>query len=152
MWLRGRACPVVLARVPAPAPGWCRPVVWRRSVRGGAGLPAPGGPVCTDAGSPRTPPGGLPRVRRPDVRRRARPGFQEGLLRYLQPPVPRRGELVSERVAPTLADIGDAMAGRGADEVLAALDAAIREAGGTPDAAALREFAVRIEGGENPFG
>jgi hypothetical protein len=85
------------------------------------------------------------------VRRRARPGLQEELLRYLQPPVPRRGELVSERVAPTLADIGDAMAGRGADEVLAALDAAIREAGGTPDPAALREFAVRIEGGENPF-
>ena len=85
------------------------------------------------------------------MRRRARPGLQEELLRYLQPPVPRRGELVSERVAPTLADIGDAMAGRGADEVLAALDAAIREAGGTPDAAALREFAVRIEGGENPF-
>ena len=85
------------------------------------------------------------------MRRRARPGIQEELLRYLQPPVPRRGELVSERVAPTLADIGDAMAGRGADEVLAALDAAIREAGGTPDPAALREFAVRIEGGENPF-
>jgi hypothetical protein len=85
------------------------------------------------------------------VRRRARPGLQEELLRYLQPPVPRRGELVSERVAPTLADIGDAMAGRGADEVLAALDTAIREAGGTPDPAALREFAVRIEGGENPF-
>ena len=85
------------------------------------------------------------------MRRRARPGLQEEMLRYLQPPVPRRGELVSERVAPTLADIGDAMAGRGADEVLAALDAAIREAGGTPDPAALREFAVRIEGGENPF-
>jgi hypothetical protein len=85
------------------------------------------------------------------VRRRERPGLQEELLRYLQPPVPRRGELVSERVAPTLADIGDAMAGRGVDEVLAALDAAIREAGGTPDPAALREFAVRIEGGENPF-
>ena len=85
------------------------------------------------------------------MRRRARPGLQEELLRYLQPPVPRRGELVSERVAPTLADIGDAMTGRGADEVLAALDAAIREAGGTPDPAALREFAVRIEGGENPF-
>ena len=85
------------------------------------------------------------------MRRRARPGLQEELLRHLQPPVPRRGELVSERVAPTLADIGDAMAGRGADEVLATLDAAIREAGGTPDPAALREFAVRIEGGENPF-
>ena len=83
--------------------------------------------------------------------RRARPGLQEELLRFLQPPVPRRGELVSERVAPTLADIGDAMAGRRADEVLAALDAAIREAGGTPDAEALREFAGQIEAGENPF-
>jgi hypothetical protein len=78
--------------------------------------------------------------------------MQEELLRFLQPPVPRRAELVSERVAPTLADIGDAMAGRGAEEVLAALDAAIREAGGTPDTAALREFAAQIEAGENPFG
>jgi hypothetical protein len=78
--------------------------------------------------------------------------MREELLRLLQPPVPRRAELVSERVAPTLADIGDAMAGRGAEEVLAALDAAIREAGGTPDTAALREFAAQIEAGENPFG
>ena len=78
--------------------------------------------------------------------------MQEELLRFLQPPVPRRAELVSERVAPALADIGDAMAGRGAEEVLAALDAAIREAGGTPDTAALREFAAQIEAGENPFG
>jgi hypothetical protein len=85
------------------------------------------------------------------VARRARPGLQEELLRFLQPPVPRRGELVSERVAPTLADIGDAMAGRRADEVLAALDAAIRAAGGTPDPEALREFAAQIEAGENPF-
>ncbi len=83
--------------------------------------------------------------------RRARPGLQEELLHFLQPPVPRRRELVSERVAPTLADLGDAMAGRSADEVLAALDAAIREAGGTPDPTALREFAARIEAGENPF-
>jgi hypothetical protein len=78
--------------------------------------------------------------------------MREELLRLLQPPVPRRAELVSERVAPALADIGDAMAGRGAEEVLAALDAAIREAGGTPDTAALREFAAQIEAGENPFG
>jgi hypothetical protein len=78
--------------------------------------------------------------------------MQEELLRFLQPPVPQRAELVSERVAPALADIGDAMAGRGAEEVLAALDAAIREAGGTPDTAALREFAAQIEAGENPFG
>ena len=72
-------------------------------------------------------------------------------LHFLQPPVPRRRELVSERVAPTLADIGDAMAGRSADEGRAALDAAIRAAGGTPDRAALREFAAQIEAGENPF-
>jgi hypothetical protein len=78
--------------------------------------------------------------------------MQEELLRFLQPPIPQRAELVSERVAPALADIGDAMAGRGAEEVLAALDAAIREAGGTPDTAALREFAAQIEAGENPFG
>ncbi|MGR6964150.1 hypothetical protein ACU610_06805 [Geodermatophilus sp. URMC 61] len=83
--------------------------------------------------------------------RRARPGIQDELLRLLRPPVRRRTEPVSERVAPTLADIGDAMAGRRADEVLAALDAAIREAGATPDTAALREFAAQIEAGENPF-
>jgi len=77
--------------------------------------------------------------------------MQEELLRFLQPPVPRRAELVSERVAPVLADIGDAMAGRKAEEVLAALEAAIREAGGTPDTAALHEFAAQIEAGENPF-
>ena len=83
--------------------------------------------------------------------RRSREGLQSELLHLLQPPVRRRAELLSERVAPALADIGDAMAGRPADEVLAALDAAIRNAGGTPDAAALREFAARIETGENPF-
>ena len=82
--------------------------------------------------------------------RRSREGLQAELLDLLQPPVRRRAELLSERVAPTLAGIGDAMAGRPADEVRAALDAAIRDAGGTPDAAALREFAARIEAGENP--
>jgi hypothetical protein len=65
--------------------------------------------------------------------------------------VPRRAALVSERVAPTLAGIGEAMAGRPADEVLAALDAAVRQAGATPDRTALREFAAQIEAGENPF-
>ena len=83
--------------------------------------------------------------------RRSRPGLQEDLLRYLQPPVPRRAGLLSERVAPTLAGIGDDMAGRPADEVLAALDAAVRNAGGTPDTAALREFAEQVEAGQNPF-
>ncbi len=83
--------------------------------------------------------------------RRPRSGLQEELLRFLQPPVPGRAELVSERVAPTLADIGDDMAGRPADEVLAALDAAVRDAGGTPDRTALRQYAAQIEAGENPF-
>jgi hypothetical protein len=85
------------------------------------------------------------------VPRGSRNGLQEELLRLLRPPVPRRAELLSERVAPTLAGIGDSMAGRPADEVLAALDAAVRDAGGTPDRAALREFAAEIEAGENPF-
>jgi hypothetical protein len=83
--------------------------------------------------------------------RRSRSGLQEELLRFLQPPVPGRAELVSERVAPTLADIGDDMAGRPADEVLAALDAAVRDAGGTPDRTALQEYAAQIEAGGNPF-
>ena len=82
---------------------------------------------------------------------RPRAGLQDELLRLLQPPVRRRADLLSERIAPTLAGIGDSMAGRPADEVLAALDAAIREAGGTPDTAALRECAAQIEAGENPF-
>jgi hypothetical protein len=83
--------------------------------------------------------------------RRSRSGLQEELLRYLQPPVPRRAALVSERVAPTLAGIGEAMAGRPSEEVLAALDAAVRQAGATPNETALREYAAQIEAGENPF-
>jgi hypothetical protein len=83
--------------------------------------------------------------------RPARRGLRAELLHYLQPPVPRRAGLVSERVTPTLAGIGDSMAGRPADDVLAALDAAVRDAGGTPDRAALEEFATQIEAGENPF-
>ena len=83
--------------------------------------------------------------------RRSRSGLQEELLHYLQPPVPRRVALVSERVAPTLAGIGEAMAGRPAEEVLAALDAAVRQAGATPNETALREYAAQIEAGENPF-
>ena len=85
------------------------------------------------------------------VPRRPRGGLQAELLHLLQPRVPRREQLVSERVAPTLADIGDSMVGRPADEVLAALDAAVRDAGATPDRTALREFAAQIEAGENPF-
>ncbi len=84
--------------------------------------------------------------------RRSRTGLQEELLRLLQPPVRRRAALLSERIAPTLAGIGDSMAGRPAEEVLAALEAAVRDAGGTPDGVALREFAAQIEAGENPFG
>ena len=83
--------------------------------------------------------------------RRPRAGLQDELLRLLQPLVRRRAELLSERIAPTLAGIGDNMAGQPADEVFTALDAAVRDAGGTPDAAALREFAAQVEAGENPF-
>ncbi len=84
--------------------------------------------------------------------RRSRTGLQEELLRLLQPPVRRRAGLLSERIAPTLAGIGDSMAGRPAEEVFPALEAAVRDAGATPDEAALREFAAQIEAGENPFG
>ncbi|MGY1731676.1 hypothetical protein ACI798_09140 [Geodermatophilus sp. SYSU D01045] len=83
--------------------------------------------------------------------RRTRSGLQDELLRLLRPPDPRRERLPSERVAPALAAIGDRMSGRPADEVCAALEAAVREAGGTPDRAALREFAADIEAGDNPF-
>jgi hypothetical protein len=83
--------------------------------------------------------------------RRSRSGLQEELLRLLQPPVPRRAALVSERVAPVLAEIGHSLAGRPAEEVVAALESAIRDAGGTPDRTALGEFAEQIEAGENPF-
>jgi len=85
------------------------------------------------------------------VHRRSRGGLQDELLHLLQPRVPRRDELVSERVAPTLASIGDRLAGRPADEVLAVLDAAVRDAGATPDRTVLREFAAQIQAGENPF-
>ena len=84
--------------------------------------------------------------------RRPRAGLQDELLRLLQPLVRRRAELLSERIAPTLAGIGDSMAGRPAGEVCTALEAAVRDAGGTPDGVALREFAAQIEAGENPFG
>ncbi|RBY83600.1 hypothetical protein DQ238_00440 [Geodermatophilus sp. TF02-6] len=83
--------------------------------------------------------------------RRARSGLQEELLRFLQPPAPRRARLLSERIAPALAEVGRDLAGRPAQEVLAALDATVRAAGGTPDRAALQEFAEQIEAGENPF-
>jgi hypothetical protein len=73
------------------------------------------------------------------------------LMRWLQPPVPRRARLLSERVAPALAEVGRACAGRPADEVFAELAAVVTAAGGTPDETALREFAAQIETGRNPF-
>lgn len=83
--------------------------------------------------------------------RRSGPGLQAELLRLLQPPVTRRAALLSERVAPVLAEIGDRLIGRPADEVLAALDAAIRDAGGVPDRAALQDLARQVAAGANPF-
>ncbi|MGY1643372.1 hypothetical protein ACI782_19885 [Geodermatophilus sp. SYSU D00703] len=83
--------------------------------------------------------------------RRTRGDLQRELLRYLQPPVPRRAELVSERVAPALAEVGERLSGRPAEEVTAALEAVVRQAGATPDRTAIEEFAAQIEAGENPF-
>ena len=77
--------------------------------------------------------------------------FQQELLRLLQPRLPRRADLLSERIAPVLADVARSHAGRPADEVLAALHAVVTGAGGTPDLRALREFAADIEAGGNPF-
>ena len=67
----------------------------------------------------------------------------------LREPVRVRIERV---VLNTADDRGEDMAGRPADEVLAALDAAVRQAGATPNGTALREHAAQIEAGENPFG
>jgi len=80
-----------------------------------------------------------------------RSGLTRELLRLLQPPVPRRARLLSERVAPALAEVGRVCAGRPADEVFAELAAVVTDAGGTPDETALREFAAQIEAGRNPF-
>ena len=77
--------------------------------------------------------------------------FQQELLRLLQPWLPRRADLLSERIAPALADVARSYAGRPADEVLAALTAVVVGAGGAPDLRALREFAADIEAGGNPF-
>ena len=85
------------------------------------------------------------------VPRRPRGGLQAELLHLLQPRVPRREQLVSERVAPTLADIGDSMVGRPADEVLAALAAAVRNAGSSTERTALRGSAAQIDAGDNAF-
>jgi hypothetical protein len=80
-----------------------------------------------------------------------RSGITRELLRLLQPPTPRRARLLSERIAPALAEVGRTHRGRPADEVFTALAEVVSAAGGTPDATALREFADQIEAGQNPF-
>jgi hypothetical protein len=82
---------------------------------------------------------------------RTRSAFQQELLKFLQPWLPRRADLLSERIAPVLAEVARRHAHRPADQVLAALEAVVVGAGGTPDMHALREFAADIEAGENPF-
>jgi hypothetical protein len=81
----------------------------------------------------------------------SRSGLQRELLRLLQPLMPRRAGLLSERIAPALVEVGRTHRGRPADEVFAALAEVVTTAGGTPDPAALREFAEQIEAGQNPF-
>jgi hypothetical protein len=80
-----------------------------------------------------------------------RPGLTRELLRLLQPPVRRRAQLLSERIAPALAEVGRTHRGRPAEEVFHALSDVVTAAGGTPDPTALREFAGQIEAGQNPF-
>ena len=81
----------------------------------------------------------------------ARSGMTRELLRLLQPVARRRAGLLSERIAPALAEVGRSHRRRPADEVFAALEEVVAAAGGTPDRAALREFAAQIEAGQNPF-
>lgn len=80
-----------------------------------------------------------------------RSNLQKELLGMLMPHVPRRAGLLSERVAPALAEVGRVYAGRPAEEVFPAMEQVVLSAGGTPDRAALREFAEQIEAGTNPF-
>jgi hypothetical protein len=47
--------------------------------------------------------------------------------------------------------VGRTHAGRPPAEIVAALEEVIRSCGGTPDRAALEEFAGEIAAGENPF-
>lgn len=77
--------------------------------------------------------------------------LQRDLLRLLQPPMRRRAGLISERIAPALADVGRTHSGRPADETLAALEDVVTAAGAEPDRRALEEFAREIEAGGNPF-
>ena len=76
---------------------------------------------------------------------------QQELLRLLQPHMRRRAGLVSERIAPALADVGHTHSGRPAADVLAALQDVVTAAGAEPDRRALTEFAREIEAGGNPF-
>jgi hypothetical protein len=80
-----------------------------------------------------------------------RSGLQRELLRLLQPLVPQRERLVSERIAPQLSEVARRLSGRPAEEVLAALEAVVTRAGATPDRRALTEFAAQVEAGEDPF-
>ncbi len=77
--------------------------------------------------------------------------LQRDLLRLLQPPMRRRAGLISERIAPALADVGRTHSGRPAAEVLTALEDVVTAAGAEPDRRALEEFAREIEAGGNPF-
>jgi hypothetical protein len=77
--------------------------------------------------------------------------LQEELLRLLRPRSRRLDQQLSERVRPALAEVGRTSAGRPPAEIVAALEEVIRAAGGTPDRAALEEFARDIAAGENPF-
>ena len=76
---------------------------------------------------------------------------QQELLRLLSPPMRRRASLVSERIAPALADVARTYSGRPAAQVLAALQDVVTAAGAEPDRRALEEFAREIEAGGNPF-
>jgi hypothetical protein len=82
-----------------------------------------------------------------------RPGsrLQEELLRLLRPHSRRLDQQLSERARPGLAEVGRTHAGRPPAEIVAALAEVIRSLGGTPDDAALEEFAREIAAGENPF-
>ena len=77
--------------------------------------------------------------------------LQQELLRLLRPHSRRLSEQLSERVRPRLAEIGRTQAGRPAATVVSALADAVRAEGGTPDMAALAEFAEDISAGRNPF-
>lgn len=76
---------------------------------------------------------------------------QQELLRLLRPPSRRLAAQLSERVRPDLAAVARSSAGRPQPEIVAALEAVIRQAGGTPDIKALTEFAADIAAGGNPF-